>query len=153
MSEGQKQVRHQAEVMSVASAIGVLQRCRATKVYIGNPDIVEDTFYRMAGIMRKYILNADNDPRMAELAVAAHEIYKISFQTGELMLVIEKDLKLVPTTTPVETEAQCKTTETTLINVRQKGRLLDVAPVTPITPPKGQNASQKHQTLRYSFWH
>lgn len=134
----------QAELLTLSSAVGALQGCRALGIY-GSP-IVDDTFYRLATYMRAFMQSSDE--AMHEFVNRAFGVYWISGQTHHYAKftpkpVDDNGVDMAIEEQPVLDEASCKTVETTLTKAREKGKTLDVLPAKPIAPPSGPVAPTK----------
>lgn len=126
-----------ARLMTVGSAIGALQHCRSEKIYVGNPDVIDDSFYRLATIMRGYADRpAEDDLKLA--ALVGFEIYKASLARGMLVNITvvkgDKGNRFVNTDTDVTTVDHCKMVEKIVLDAR-KSLLKDVPPAEPVRPP------------------
>jgi hypothetical protein len=131
----QKAGKHAVDVMTTASAIGALHFCRANKLYDDAKDVVDESFYRMAGVMRAKM--ATNDEREAGLARAAFSMYVQSGQAGIFAKFTTKDgIEVEAHNLEMKDPNACKTVEAFLIAQRAKGKLLDAPRAKPIETQK-----------------
>jgi len=130
----------QAELLTLSSKVGALQGCRALDIYTS--PIVDDTFYRLATIMRAFMQS--NDEAIKDFVQRAFGIYWISGQTHHYAEFTPKpedangvDMEIAENS--AMDEATCKKIETDLETARKKNGTLDVVPAKPIqqTPPPG----------------
>ncbi len=128
-----KQQKHYAELLTLASATGVLQGCRQRTIYKGTPDLVEESFYRLATIMRAFVASGSSE--QLAFAQQAHTVYQVSGVTQTLYVFVVSNGKIVDAQTAITSEAQCRTVESMLSQAMAKGRTLDVKRAEPI----GQN--------------
>lgn len=118
-----------AQFITLASYVGALHHCRVEKLYTSQ--IVEDSYYRMRGIMRSMM--ATGEPQLEAMGQITYAAYQRAFEQGVTLvttIVAEGDNagKFKVVTEAVDTEGKCKAVEGTLTEARKRGGMLDVQP-------------------------
>lgn len=117
-----------ATMMTLSSNLGALHHCRAAAIY--DSPIVEDTYYRVRGIMMRLAKEGEQGNALASIAYAA---YVRSFNEGVLFTITvpvkdNPEYKFKVDATPIMSRESCKGVEATLAALRAKGQMLDVPP-------------------------
>lgn len=119
-------------LISLAAKAGALHRCRETGLFKADPDLVEDTYYRLRGIFLS-MRRADPDGEGNDIAMMSYIAYTLALQQGVIRLVEvpthdNPKAKFKISEVNLSTPAQCVDLSVDVNKAREKGGPLDVAP-------------------------
>lgn len=117
-----------AQYMTISAHVGALNKCRAANVY--NSETLEDTYYRLRGVMLSIAETGDEGEALSNIAYAA---YVRAFQEGTAFTITvptenNPDARFDVETEVIDTVEKCKKVEKWLDKLRAKGGILDVKP-------------------------
>lgn len=117
--------------MTLSAQAGGLHHCRELEIYKADPDLVDDTYYRLRSVFVAYQASGDQDK--VDQAQMSYSVYKQALQQGAVTLVDvptegnpEAKFRLI--TIPVEGVDMCKAFETEVMKAREPNGFLDVKP-------------------------
>lgn len=117
--------------MTLAGQAGGLHRCRETEIYKADPDLVEDTYYRLRALFVAYRDSGDQDKM--DQSNMAYQAYAQALQQGAVAYVDvptedNPEAKFRVITIPVQGVAMCKTFEVAVMKAREPKGVLDIKP-------------------------
>lgn len=124
-----------AELITLGSAIGSLQHCEQALNYKPKTSIYENSFYRLATIMRPMAQYPEGSQEKG-VAMIAHFEYQESLKTGVFTrYFIGASNKIETADTKMDGDKTCQMVEKIVTEARKPGKTLDVPAAEPITRP------------------